>query len=165
MEMRNWRLAALVVAALAVGGGPAAAQAAVAHVEGAAIEARLRTPADSAAAPLRVAMLDDRGHHTTLVIHRTESGEAEVHAAWDDILVVRAGTGTLTTGGRVDGVRATGPGEWRGGEIVGGAARALSAGDVVVIPSGIPHRVTLAPGATITYLAVKVRRPASPPPD
>ena len=47
------------------------------------------------------------------------------------------------------------PTEWRGGEIDGGKDYSLSAGDVLFIPAGIPHRVLVAPKASVTYLAVK----------
>ena len=109
-------------------------------------------------------VLGDRGSYTYMAIRRDRTGEAEVHAAWDDVIVVQEGAATLLAGGRVSGDRETGPGERRGGQIAGGAARALAAGDLAIVPAGVPHQFRVEPGGSITYLVVKVARPATPAP-
>ncbi len=94
---------------------------------------------------------------------RTASGVPEVHDNWTDVTVVQSGRATLLAGGRVEGTRATSPGEHRGGTIHGGAARVVSAGDSFIIPAGVPHEYKVAPGDSIRYLTIKVARPHAAP--
>jgi mannose-6-phosphate isomerase-like protein (cupin superfamily) len=117
------------------------------------------TPATGApAAPLTAKPVCDGGHYTCNALRRTANGEPEVHEAWDDVMMVQAGSGTLLVGGELRGARTTAPGELRGGEIRGGARQPLAAGDMMIVPAGIPHQVEIVPGGSITYLVVKVRR-------
>ncbi len=88
---------------------------------------------------------------------RTASGAPELHRRWTDIALVQAGHATLQSGGRIVGGRESSPGEERGGSLVGGTARPLAPGDVVVIPAGIPHQYRLSTGETLTYLTITVR--------
>ena len=90
-----------------------------------------------------------------VVARRTRPGEVEVHEAFADILVVRAGRATMMVGGTVAGNRQTGPGEWRGGTITGATAFKLAPGDVLWIPAGVPHQVSMPDGGDFTYLVVK----------
>ena len=122
-----------------------------------AVSSAARDPARMAAKPL-----GDRGSYTYIAIRRDQTGEAEVHAVWDDVIVVQQGVGTLLYGGRVAGDRETGPGERRGGQIAGGTTRTLAAGDLVVVPAGMPHQLRVEPGGSITYLGVKVARTSAP---
>lgn len=118
------------------------------------------TPAAKASAePLADEVLTDRGHYQYIAVRRTESGVAESHDAWTDITTVREGGGTLVYGGYIAGGTEEEPGEWRGGTIQSGQTKALSAGDVVVIPVGTPHRIVLDEGQTIVYTVVKIRPP------
>ena len=90
-----------------------------------------------------------------VLARRTQSGEVEVHDAFNDLFVVRAGTATVLVGGKVTGQRQIAPGEWRGGTVSGAASFKLGAGDVLWIPAGLPHQVTLPKGGDFTYMAVK----------
>ena len=92
-----------------------------------------------------------------LQIRRDRSGVPEVHDRWTDVTVVQAGRGTLLSGGRVTGSRAETPGEHRGGTISGGASRPVGAGDLMIIPAGVPHQYMIGPGDSLRYLTVKVR--------
>jgi mannose-6-phosphate isomerase-like protein (cupin superfamily) len=153
----------LIAAAAAVLAVPAhaPAQAPAAGVE-VVTRARLDAGADSLARADELALpLGDRGAYTYLLIHRDAPGEVEVHRDWADVMFVRTGAATLQTGGTVSGARETGPGETRGGTASGGTERAIAAGDVVVVPAGIPHRVVVAPGGDVTYVVVKVATPAT----
>lgn len=109
----------------------------------------------SAAAVRPAQLLGDQGGYSYLLIHRVSAGEVEVHRAWDDVLVVRTGRGTLLTGSTAEGGRDTGPGERRGGHIPAPRSRALRSGDMVVIPAGIAHQVLPDAGTALTYLVVK----------
>jgi len=90
---------------------------------------------------------------------RDAPGIVEVHARDTDIFYVLDGTATLVTGGRTIDARTTAPDEIRGARIEGGTTRPLARGDVVIIPSGVPHwfRDVQAP---FLYYTVKVTGPA-----
>lgn len=119
------------------------------------------TPAQGApAGPLIAKLVCDRGHYTCIALRRTATGEAELHEAWDDVIFVQAGSGTLVVGGELHGARTTAAGELRGGEIHGGERQPLAAGDLMLVQAGTPHQVELAAGGSIDYLVIKVQRPA-----
>lgn len=89
---------------------------------------------------------------------RDTSGVNERHEDFTDIFVVQRGRARLVYGGRAEGERTTSRGEWRGGTIRGGTESELRAGDIVVIPAGIPHQLLLAPGESFYYFVFKVQR-------
>lgn len=98
---------------------------------------------------------------TTLIIHREKTGEVEVHTVLNDIFVVESGHATVLVGGQVKGNHELKATEWRGGEIVGGERHELAAGDLLLIPAGVPHQCILRPGDSFIYLAIKT--PATAP--
>jgi mannose-6-phosphate isomerase-like protein (cupin superfamily) len=73
----------------------------------------------------------------------TDAETALVHPITIDVWVVIAGSGTLTTGGTIEG-----------GKIVGGTSHPLKLGDVEFIPAGLPHGVSGVNG-NITWLNVR----------
>lgn len=91
------------------------------------------------------------------LIYRAKTGEAELHDEMSDFFVVRAGSGTLVMGGQMDNPRTVSPGEHAAARIIGGESRPIGAGDVVYIPSKMPHHVVLRPGQTITYVLIKAK--------
>jgi glc operon protein GlcG len=102
-------------------------------------------------------LLDGTGRNYMVHASRREkAGEAEVHARDTDVIYVLGGTATIVTGGEVVEAREVEPGELRGHEIRGGAERHLAGGDVLVVPSGVPHWFS-AVDAPFTYYVVKVR--------
>jgi mannose-6-phosphate isomerase-like protein (cupin superfamily) len=98
--------------------------------------------------------------YSATVIRRTRAGSAEVHSNVSDVWYVIDGGGTLVTGGSLVGARETEPGELRGQSVSGGTARRIAKGDLIGIPSGIPHWVSAIDGAQLVYLVVKVKAPA-----
>src|SRR4029078_13131011 len=66
-----------------------------------------------------------------------------VHPITADLWVVLEGGGTLTTGGVLES-----------GKIIGGQTQPIKAGDVVYIPSGLPHGVS-GVNTNITWLNVR----------
>jgi mannose-6-phosphate isomerase-like protein (cupin superfamily) len=96
------------------------------------------------------------GNHYMLIAHREGDGTAEVHEKEADIFVVQSGAATLAFGGELVGGHTTAPGEIRGPSIKGGEKRPLAAGDVVHIPAGVPHQLSL-PKGEFTYFVVKVQ--------
>lgn len=85
----------------------------------------------------------------------TAARQAELHEHDTDIFYIVEGTGTLVTGGQMEGGKASGPGEMRGTKITGGKPRALQKGAVVVIPKGVPHQFTEVTNPFL-YFVVKV---------
>jgi len=102
--------------------------------------------------------LANLGNYTMMAIRRDASGDPEIHASWNDIFIAQDGEATLIYGGKVEGGRETAPGETRGGKIVGGKTQKIAAGEMAVIPAGMPHQTTLEPGKSFTYMVVKVEK-------
>ena len=88
--------------------------------------------------------------------HRDGAGKSEVHTEDTDILYVLSGSATIVTGGSMVDPVTIEPGEIRGAGIKGGERRQLVAGDVMIVPKGVPHWFQTVPGP-IDYYAVKVR--------
>jgi len=93
-----------------------------------------------------------------MIAHREADGEAEVHETMADFFVVQSGEATLVYGGEVSGGHTTQPHEIRAPSIKGGQQQAVSAGDVVHIPAGVPHQLLVKSGKQITYFVVKVEK-------
>lgn len=91
--------------------------------------------------------------------HREAPGLAEIHARDTDVIYVVEGKATLVTGGTAVDAKATAPDELRGTRIEGGEAHALAKGDVVIVPSGVPHWFEHVSGP-FNYFVVKVTAPA-----
>jgi len=132
------------------------------HIPSAALDSATRAAPETQPQPLSGRVLGNRGPYTYLVLRRTGDGQAEVHADWDDVMVVREGTATLLYGGEVRGGAEQEAGEHRGGEILGGTRQTLAAGDMMVIPAGVPHQVLVPQGGAISYVVVKVRKREGP---
>jgi glc operon protein GlcG len=88
---------------------------------------------------------------------RIAPGEVEIHDSDTDIFYIVEGSGTFVTGGKPVDTRLVSPGETRGKEIVGGEERRLMKGDVIVIPTGVPHWFKEVNGPLLYYV-VKVSR-------
>jgi glc operon protein GlcG len=86
---------------------------------------------------------------------REKPGEVEYHEHVTDIMHVVNGTATVVTGGEMIEPRSVGNGEMRARSIEGGSSRELSKGDVLAIPSGVPHQFTRVSDPFL-YFVVKV---------
>ena len=73
------------------------------------------------------------------LIRRRETGQPEVHARWDDFLIIRSGAGVLVIGDSLVGSEYRAPGERRGGRYNKSYEIPLRAGDVIRIPASVPH--------------------------
>jgi mannose-6-phosphate isomerase-like protein (cupin superfamily) len=108
-------------------------------------------------AKLAVENLDNFGNHLTMVAHREGDGQVEIHEHYADVFVVVSGHATLLAGGTDKQAKATEPGEFRGGAILGGRRHPLGPGDIVHIPAGVPHQLLLGPNQSFTYFVLKVK--------
>lgn len=97
-------------------------------------------PKPEVAAAFRAgATLLSTGGLTVNASRRDVAGEAEVHERDLDVFYILEGHATFVTGGRLVGGARSEAHELRGSSIEGGAERHVGAGDVVVIPPGVPH--------------------------
>jgi mannose-6-phosphate isomerase-like protein (cupin superfamily) len=93
---------------------------------------------------------------------RTAPSDVEEHSRWDDLIIVRAGSGSVEVGPRTKGARFMAAGELRGGTIVAPSRLELRAGDIARIPAGVPHSFMPNGPDPWEFLLVKVRRPNKP---
>ncbi len=128
--------------------------------------AELQQQLGSLAAPARQtgssgATLGDYGSHALKLSLRGVSGGAEVHAHFDDVMVITGGSATLVTGGMVIDAQSGANGETKGKGIRDGVSRRIAKGDMVNIPAGTPHQLLIDPGAArgtlFSAIVVKVR--------
>jgi glc operon protein GlcG len=86
---------------------------------------------------------------------RDAPGEVEYHERFVDVMHVVEGSATVVTGGEMRDVREVAPGELRAGSVDGGTSHELHPGDVLAIPSGVPHQFTNV-SEPFLYFVVKV---------
>jgi len=92
-----------------------------------------------------------------ITARRTGPGEVEIHDEDTDIFYVLEGSATFITGGKVVAPKASGPGETRAKEILGGEERHLMKGDILIIPNRVPHWFKEVNGPFLYYI-VKVKQ-------
>jgi mannose-6-phosphate isomerase-like protein (cupin superfamily) len=80
----------------------------------------------------------------------------ELHDDKTQIYIVIGGSGTVQLGGKPDVDNSAGPGEHRGGPLVGTTSYHVKEGDVVSIPPLTWHASAGDPGQPLTYLMVHV---------
>jgi mannose-6-phosphate isomerase-like protein (cupin superfamily) len=98
---------------------------------------------DMDAKKLQTLRMIEGGKYNVNIRRITAAETGLVHPITADLWVVLEGGGTLTTGGVLEK-----------GKINGGQSRQIKAGDVVYIPSGLPHGVS-GVNNTITWLNVR----------
>jgi mannose-6-phosphate isomerase-like protein (cupin superfamily) len=103
------------------------------------------------------ATLGDYKCHSLKLSVRTTSGGAEIHAHFDDVMVVTQGNATLITGGTVVDPKTGSDGETKGASIKDGVTQGISTGDIVHVPAGTPHQLLIPQGTTFSAFVVKVR--------
>lgn len=65
---------------------------------------------------------------------------AEIHDNFVDFLFIEEGKEDLYIGGELQDKESLVPGEWRGKDLSGARKHEVSAGDMVIIPKGVPHQ-------------------------
>ena len=96
------------------------------------------------------------------LVRRTVSGNPEVHARWDDLMIIRSGIGAIITGDSLVGSTYRAPGERAGGHFGKSYEIVLHAGDVIRIPAAVPHAVVVSGNQPLEYLLIKQRRQELP---
>ena len=100
--------------------------------------------------------------YTALLEHRIGPGNVNVHEASAEFFHVLEGSGTLVTGGTVVEPKRSGT-NVTGTDIVGGVSQTVKAGDVFVIPAGIPHWFKTVDGKLVmTSIHLPKAAPAAP---
>lgn len=100
------------------------------------------------------AALLETGEFKVHASRRDAPGEAEVHLNETDIFYVLGGSAKFVTGGKLVEPRSLNAHELRAPSIDGGDSQTLVAGDVIVIPKGVPHWFKSVK-APFTYYVVK----------
>jgi mannose-6-phosphate isomerase-like protein (cupin superfamily) len=95
-------------------------------------------------------------NHLIGISHREGDGSAELHETQTDIMIVEAGSAKLIVGGTMVAPKTVKPHEVRGTSIEGGDEKEIGPGDIIHIPSNIPHQLKIAAGTKFTYLVIKV---------
>jgi mannose-6-phosphate isomerase-like protein (cupin superfamily) len=103
-----------------------------------------------------VTLADYRSHKLQISVRRT-SGGAEIHAHYDDVMIVEQGSATIITGGTVVDAKTNQDGETKGSSIQGGQSRTIAAGDIVTVNAGIPHQIIVPTGTTYRAFVIKVK--------
>jgi len=88
---------------------------------------------------------------------RTTSGGGEIHANYDDLMIVEQGSATLITGGTVVSPQTGSDGETHGPSIADGLSRTITVGDIVVVPAGVPHQLLIPPGTIYSAMVAKIK--------
>jgi len=99
------------------------------------------------------------GTNRNYMVHtsrRDKPGLAEIHSLDTDIIYVMEGTATFVTGGTAIEPKEIQANEIRGSRIDGGDIHQLVKGDVIIVPSGVPHWFKEV-GGTFLYYTIKVR--------
>lgn len=104
------------------------------------------------------ALISKGDHHQVINTIRDSSGQAEVHADWNDHIFVQDGEASLATGGTAVDAKDTAPGEKRGTAVKGGTVAVIKAGDYFFVPAGTPHQMILAKGQKIKFIAFKTHK-------
>jgi mannose-6-phosphate isomerase-like protein (cupin superfamily) len=97
-----------------------------------------------------------------ILVRRTTSSQPEVHARWDDVVLVRSGTGAIETGDSLVGSTYRAPGERAGGKLTKSSQLIVRAGDIVRIPAAVPHAFIVAGTEPLEYMVIKQRRQELP---
>jgi mannose-6-phosphate isomerase-like protein (cupin superfamily) len=91
--------------------------------------------------------------------YRSLKGAASIHDTEAEMMYVIDGTGTITTGGTIPDVKRLNPANQTGTDITGGNAQAVSKGDFLIVPAGVPHLIVPTDGTVLTLMTFHVPQP------
>jgi len=148
-----YKVGTVAILSAVLGGSNALGAASASHEETFVSAAELAAKVQSASHQLSYEIPGVTGRQV-LMIRRDETGDAEVHTDLDDTIIVERGTARFRVGGSITGNHRIGPTEWRGGTMTGWREYTVAAGDLLLIPAGVPHQAIMTSG-TFSYLAIK----------
>jgi mannose-6-phosphate isomerase-like protein (cupin superfamily) len=105
------------------------------------------------------ATLASYGNLALMLSVRTASGGGEIHQHFDDLMIVQQGSATLVTGGTLTDPKTEPNGEIRGTSVQNGTSQAITVGDIVIVPAGVPHQLLVPSGTTYSALVAKIKEP------
>ncbi len=169
------RTALVLTLALGVAGAALAQQApggAATDITNAEIQAVIKKTPNLPVSDQQIRVVSINGDYNlgVGVVHRAKTEKQSVggseHSQIAEVYQVISGTGTLVTGGTLEGAKQrdanaeavktlTGP-SMEGSRIVGGVSRKVGPGDVVIIPPNTPHTFTEITSPEIVYLVVRM---------
>ena len=166
--MHNLKLAALASAFVALSVTRSAPVRSAVVVSAADMANLLKSMPATSVSDQQMRMIDAGGYNVGVgVVQRPQvaTQNSIEHDKLTEVYYVLEGSGTLVTGGSITNAKPipststvykdlAGPGDM-GSAIEGGERRRVSAGDVVIIPSGVPHWFSDVQG-TIRYMVVRV---------
>lgn len=79
--------------------------------------------------------------------------EFEMHQHRDHIFQILEGLTVYEVGGKPNGGRTIGPGEWRGPKVDGATRITLNKGDRLIVPRGTPHKRSTSGHVTFTLIS------------
>jgi len=160
-----WVQARANSAGKAAGDSPARSKSAVLYFPKQAVDANFARATPVHQSPVLYDGDTDLRSYKIATSRRYKPSNVEMHMKDTDIMYVLKGSATIVTGGELEGVTEAAKlpngspapkDEIRARNIVGGDARHLSAGDVIVIPNGVGHQFTQVEGPFL-YIVVKCR--------
>ena len=101
--------------------------------------------------------LADYGSHKVQISVRTASGGGEIHAHFDDVMIVQQGSATLITGGSLVDPKSGPDGESKGTSIQGGKSQTIGPGDIITVNAGVPHQLIIPAGTTYAAVVIKIK--------
>jgi len=96
-----------------------------------------------------------QGHSMYLVL-RGRTSLPELHETESDFQISMRGKATLQIGGELVDAEKRPRKQQRGKSIRGAANHALSPGDTIHVPPGVPHLLVIEPGEPYLYLLIKI---------
>ncbi|WP_157098891.1 cupin domain-containing protein [Novosphingobium rosa] len=103
------------------------------------------------------------GNYRAMLEYRQAVSGAATHEADAEYIQVVDGSGSLVTGGTLQGAHRTAPAQLAGTGIIGGSMRPIAKGDMVMVPEGTPHWFSQINGRLI-LITMKLPRGVPPKP-
>jgi mannose-6-phosphate isomerase-like protein (cupin superfamily) len=102
------------------------------------------------------------GNYTFQIARRDGRAGAEVHKNWSYVFAVQEGEATINYGGQVENLRErdkkVDDGEYRGNALSGAKSHHAVAGEIILIPAGLPYQIMVDSGTPFCFFVVKMEK-------
>lgn len=119
-------------------------------------------PANSKQGATAFEAIGGSGNYTFQIARRDGRAGSEVHKNWTYVFAVQGGEATINYGGQVENLRerdkAVDDGELRGTGLLNSKSQKVVAGEVVLIPAGVPYQIMVDPGKIFSFFVVKMQK-------